>query len=161
MKILEFCGENRLEFVEKRKTIKIWGMISIEQVKVSNRPAKHCVFGLKEKKILKNFKKILRFSDQNHYGNWLFSHFLLNISWISDLSPKVYTSGRSHQISTTIFPISGGTFQMFLHTVDADALDMSSAIYSTYIGSDKRQRLPHLEKLRNMWRKYVIHLKYI
>ena len=61
----------------------------------------------KNEKTLKIFQKILRFSDQNLYGNGLFSHFLLNISWISASSLKECTSGRWHQISTTIFPISG------------------------------------------------------
>ena len=35
------------------------------------------------------FQKNLRFFDQNIYGKWTFSQFLLNISWISDSAPKV------------------------------------------------------------------------
>ena len=66
MKILQIIGENRMEFVEKCNIVKICGMISIGQVKVSNTPAKPCAFGPKVKKILKDFKKTLRFLDQNH-----------------------------------------------------------------------------------------------
>ena len=64
-------------------------MISIEQVKLSKVPAKLGAFGPKMKRILKIFKKILRFFDQNLYGKLTFSQFLLNISWISDSAPKV------------------------------------------------------------------------
>ena len=56
--------------------------------------AKLCAFGLKLKRILKIFKKSLRFFDQNLSGKWTFHNFLLNISWISDSAPKVYTFGR-------------------------------------------------------------------
>ena len=95
MKIFEFCGENRLEFVEKWKIIKILGMISIGQVKVSNLPAKLCAFGPKEKKILKTFNKILRFFYQNLYGKLTFFHnSLKHIYWSSASSLKVYTPGR-------------------------------------------------------------------
>ena len=61
------------------------------------------------KKILKIFKKRLRYFDQNLFGKLTFPQkFLLNISGISASSPKVYTLGRKHQFSTTIFPISLG-----------------------------------------------------
>ena len=59
------------------------------------------------KKILKNFKKNVKFFDKNLCGKLTFSHFL-NISGISASSPKVYTPGRLHQFSTTIFQISDG-----------------------------------------------------
>ena len=36
--------------------------------KISNLPAKPCAFGPKITIILKNFRKILRFFDQNLYG---------------------------------------------------------------------------------------------
>ena len=47
-------------------------MISIAPVKLSNMPAKPCAFGPKMKRILKIFKKILRFFDQNLYGKLTF-----------------------------------------------------------------------------------------
>ena len=43
-------------------------MFSIGQVKLSKMPAKPCAFGPKMKRILKIFKKILRFFDRNLYG---------------------------------------------------------------------------------------------
>ena len=64
-------------------------MISIAQVKLSNMPAKLCAFGPKMKRVLKIFKKILRFFDQNLWKIDFFHNFLLNISWISDSAPKV------------------------------------------------------------------------
>ena len=64
-------------------------MISIGQVKLSKVPAKLVAFGPKMKRILKSFKKILRFFDQNLYGKLTFFTVLLNISWISDSAPKV------------------------------------------------------------------------
>ena len=48
----------------------------------------------KNEENFEKFQETFRFFDQNLYGKWNFSHFLLNISWISDSSPKVYTSGR-------------------------------------------------------------------
>ena len=42
------------------------------QLKLSNLPAKRCGFGPKMKRILKIFKKILRFFDQNLYGKLTF-----------------------------------------------------------------------------------------
>ena len=69
-------------------------MISIGQAKLRKLRAKLCVVGPNPKKVLKKVKKILRFFHQNLYGKLTFFHFLLNISWISDFSPKVYTSGR-------------------------------------------------------------------
>ena len=71
-KFLTFFGENRLEFREKSKFIEIWWMISIAQVKISNLPAKLCPFGPKMKRILKIFKKILRFFDRNLNGKLTF-----------------------------------------------------------------------------------------
>ena len=51
-------------------------MISIGQLKVSNLPPELCAFGPKMKRIFKNFKKILRFFDQNIYGKLtLFTFF--------------------------------------------------------------------------------------
>ena len=72
MKIHEIFGENRLKFVEKCKIIKNSGMSSIGQVKLSKLPAKICAFGPQMKEVLKKFKKILRFFDQNLYGKLTF-----------------------------------------------------------------------------------------
>ena len=47
----------------------------------------------KNEKDFQNFKIILRLFKIS-MENSLFSHFLLNISWISDSSPKVYIPGR-------------------------------------------------------------------
>ena len=48
-------------------------------------PAKFCAFGTETKRILKNFKKILRFFSSKSIWNIDFFHnFLLNISLISD-----------------------------------------------------------------------------
>ena len=47
-------------------------MVSIGQVKLSKVPAKLGAFGPKMKRILKIFKKILRFFDQNLYGKLTF-----------------------------------------------------------------------------------------
>ena len=60
MKILEFCRENRLEFVEKCKIIQIWQRISIGQVK-RKQPACKTLRVWTKWEILKNFKKISRF----------------------------------------------------------------------------------------------------
>ena len=84
MKILEIFEENRLEFIETSKITEIWWMISIGHLNVSNLHAKPCAFGPKMKRNLKNFKKILRFFDQNLYGKltfftifyWIFLGFL-------------------------------------------------------------------------------------
>ena len=65
-KFLIFLGENGLESIGKSKIIESWWMISIAHVKLSNLPAK-----LNER-ILKNFKKIVRFFDQNLYGKLTF-----------------------------------------------------------------------------------------
>ena len=108
MKILEKFGENRLKFVEKLKIVNIWRMISIGQVKCRNLPAKFWAFGPNMKKILQLFKKILRFFDQNYYGKLTFFHkFLLNISWSSAFSPKVYTRLEDNtNFLQQFFPIS-------------------------------------------------------
>ena len=42
-------------------------------VKVSKKPATPCAFGPNMKKIMKVFKKTLRFFDQNLYGKLTFS----------------------------------------------------------------------------------------
>ena len=42
------------------------------EVKLNNLPAKPRAFGQKMKMILKYFKKILRFFDENLYGKWTF-----------------------------------------------------------------------------------------
>ena len=85
MKILEILGENRLDFIEKCKIIEIWWMISIGQVKLSKEPSKPGAFGAKMKRILKIFKKILRFFDQNLYGKLtfftIFTKYFLNF-WL-------------------------------------------------------------------------------
>ena len=59
--------------------------------KLRNLRAKLSAFRPKMKKMLKFFQKILTFFDQNLYGKLTFSLLLLNISWISDSSPEVYT----------------------------------------------------------------------
>ena len=53
-------------------------------------PSKPSAFAPKIKRILKIFKKILRFFDQNLYGKFTFLTIsLVNISWISDSAPKL------------------------------------------------------------------------
>ena len=47
-------------------------MISIGQLKLSKVPAKLGAFGPKMRRISKDFKKILRFFDQNLYGTVTF-----------------------------------------------------------------------------------------
>ena len=54
-------------------------MISIGQVKLSNLPAKLSAFGPKTKRILKIFKKTLRFLDQNLYWKLIFFRILYEI----------------------------------------------------------------------------------
>ena len=44
-------------------------MISIGQVKISKRLAKHCALGPKQKKMPKDFKKVLRIFNQNSKEN--------------------------------------------------------------------------------------------
>ena len=61
-------------FVEKCKSIKIWGMISIGLGKVSNLPTKLCAF---RPKVKKNFHFFL-FFDQNLYGKLTFPQFFTN-----------------------------------------------------------------------------------
>ena len=58
MKILDIFGENRVKFVGKCMIIKICGIISIGQLKLSEIPEKFCVFGSKMNKTLKNFRKV-------------------------------------------------------------------------------------------------------
>ena len=84
MKILEIFGENRLKFVEKWKIINIWRMISIGPEKLRNVRAKCCAFWPKNEE---NFEI---FWSKSLWKIDFFSHFLLNISWISGTSPKVY-----------------------------------------------------------------------
>ena len=50
-------------------------MFSIGHLKLSNLPAKVCAIGQKTKKALKDFRKTLRFLDQDLYGKWSFSQF--------------------------------------------------------------------------------------
>ena len=99
-------------------------MISIGQEKVSNLPAKLCAFGPKEKKILKNFKKILIFFDQNLYGIWTFSQFFTKYFLEFCLLSESIDPWKITPDFTTNFPISGGggTFRTFLYTPDATAL---------------------------------------
>ena len=108
MKILEIFGENRVQFVEKWKIINIWRRISIGQGKLRNLRAKLCAFGPKTKKILKVFKKSLRFYDQNRYGKLtcftFFTKYFLDFWLLSEsryrwkITPNFYNN----------FPISGG-----------------------------------------------------
>ena len=57
--------------------------------------AKSCAVGRKRKKIMKNFKKILRFFLSKSLWKIEFFHiFFLKITWISNSAPKVYTSRR-------------------------------------------------------------------
>ena len=74
--------------------------------------ATFCAFWQKLKKFLKFFNKILRFFVQNSMENWLFSHFLLNISWISHSSLKVYTLLEDNtRFIQQFFRFLGGTFR--------------------------------------------------
>ena len=98
-KFLKFLGKNRLKFVEKCKVVKIWGRISIGQAKLSNLPAKLSEFGPNVKKILKGFKKILRFFDQNFYEKWtFFTKYFLDFCLISGsiylwkITPDLYNN---------------------------------------------------------------------
>ena len=86
MKIVEIFGENRLEFIEKCKSIEIWWMISIGQVNPSNLPSKLCAFRPKMKRFSKIFKKILRFFDQNPYGKLTY-FTILDIIFLGFLTP--------------------------------------------------------------------------
>ena len=52
---------------------------------------KTLLVGTKNEENLNNFKKILRFFDPTVYGKVTFHNYLLNISWVSDSVPKVYT----------------------------------------------------------------------
>ena len=72
MKILEILGENRRNFVEKWKIIKIWRMISIRQSKVRKLLSKPCTCWPGLKKTLKNSKNLYR----NPNGNLTFFTFL-------------------------------------------------------------------------------------
>ena len=84
MKILEIFGENRLEFIEKCRIIKIYGMISIWQLKLSNLLAKFCAIRPQMNNVLKIFKKIWRFFKSESLWKIDFFHkFLRNISWSS------------------------------------------------------------------------------
>ena len=61
---LEHFGENRLEFEENIQDNHHLTNNFHRAGKLRNLRAKFCAFGQKTKKILKNFKKILRFFDQ-------------------------------------------------------------------------------------------------
>ena len=123
MKILEIFGDNRREFIEKCRIIEIWWRISIAQLNLSKLPAKPFAFGPKMKRILKNSKKILSFSDQSLHGKLpfftIFTKYLLDF-WLRSESVDLW---KIHQISTTIFPISGGggTFRRSPPPPDATA----------------------------------------
>ena len=63
--------------------------------KTKQPPCKTLRVWTKNEENFEIFQKTLRFFDQNLYGKLtFFTIFLLNISWISDSAPKVYTSGR-------------------------------------------------------------------
>ena len=92
-------------------------MISIVQVKVINLIANFARFDQKRRKFWKISRKLWYFLIKISMENWLFFHYLLlNISWSSASSLKVYTSGRYHQISTAIFPIYGGRSDVPLYS---------------------------------------------
>ena len=113
MKIVEIFGENRLEFIEKCKIIEIWWMISIAQVKLSKMPAKRCVFAPKMKRILKIFKKILRFFDQNLYGKLtfftIFPKYVLDF-WLRSESIDLWKIRPDFYNNFSDF-VGGGTFR--------------------------------------------------
>ena len=76
MKILEiFSSENRLEFIEKCNIIKIWWMISTEQVKLSKVPAKSCAFWPKWRELWKISRKFKDYLIKISMEYWLFSQF--------------------------------------------------------------------------------------
>ena len=118
-------GENRLAFGEKCKIIKIWGMITIGQVQVLNRPAKTCAFRQKVKKTLKNFKKILRFFDQNLAGKLNFFTFFTKYFfdfWLLSQSIYLWKIKPDFYNNFSDFEVGWGSFQMFPHTGDAYGL---------------------------------------
>ena len=80
--MLEIFEENRLEFIEKCKIIKIWWRINTGQLNLRNLPTRFCTLEPKMKRALKIFKKILSFFDQNLY--WKLTFFTVSIKYLLD-----------------------------------------------------------------------------
>ena len=129
-KFLTFFGENRLQFREKCKIIEIWWMISIEQEKLSNLSAKHCAFGPKLKRILKNFKKILRFFDQNLYGKLTFLQFFTKYFldfWLRSESINLWKIRPDFYNNFSDFG-GGGNVPAFPHPPDATGREIAAFV---------------------------------
>ena len=94
MEILEIFRENRLEFIEKMEDHQDLMNDFDWAGKIKHPACKILRAWSKSEDNFENFQEILRYFDQNLYGKWTFSQFLLHISWIFDSAPKVYTSGR-------------------------------------------------------------------
>ena len=101
MKILEIFGENRPEFIEKCKVIKICWMISIGQVKQSKLHARFCAFGPK-------MKRILRFFDQNLYGKFTFYTISYQIFLGFLRPPRTYRPLEDNTRFLQFFRFGGG-----------------------------------------------------
>ena len=88
-------------------------MISIEQAKLSNLPAKLCVFGPKMKIFLKIFMKILRFFDQNLYGKFTFFtiFYLIFLGFLTPLRKYIPLEDTTRFLQQFFLFLGGGTFR--------------------------------------------------
>ena len=112
MKILEIVWENRMEFIEKCMLIMIWWLISIEQLKLSNLPAKFCAFGPKWREFWKFSRKFWDFLIQISMENWLFSQFFTK--YFLDFllrSESIYLWKITPDFYNKLSDFGGGTFR--------------------------------------------------
>ena len=111
MKIFEIFGKTRQDFVDKLKIINIWRIISIGQGKLRKLRANLCAYGPKVKKQLWKFsRKFCDFLIKISIENWLFSQFLLKISWSSAFSPNY--PWKIISVFYNNFSYLGGTFRL-------------------------------------------------
>ena len=87
--------------------IKIWGRISTWQLNLSNLPEKACAFGPKMKRILKGFKKSLRYLIKISIENGPFPQFFSKYFLDFWLPPKVQLVGTTRFLQQ-FFRFRGG-----------------------------------------------------
>ena len=108
MKIIENFGENRLEFVEKWK--KSFNNCFHPTCKSKKGPCKVLLAWIKNEENFEIFKKILRFFDQNLYGNLTF----LTIRFFTTYFLEFYILSESilHPWKITSVFYTSGTFRL-------------------------------------------------
>ena len=107
MKIIDIFGENRVKFVEKWKIINIWRMLSVWQGKLRKLRAKFFAFWQKWRNF-ENVKEKYEIFWSKYLWKSDFFTFLLNISWISDFSERIYLWKIRQDLYSNFFRFRGG-----------------------------------------------------